>query len=210
VRTVDDTQVVIPMAGHSARFFEAGYTVPKPLIQFGGDTMIGHIVAQFSNFSDILLIVSEEQILNPKYDFSRVINSLGANVKMKIIPAHRKGPSYSIKLAESAIALEKKIIVHYTDFFAYFDIQKFVSELNVFDGTWATLTGFHPHKLRNTKFAHVQKDDRGFVSDIKEKETFTNEPEKDEASAGIYGFSSGKLMMDLVTKQIIQEIKAFG
>ena len=36
--------ILIPMAGAGSRFFDAGYTDPKPLIQIEGKTMIQRVI----------------------------------------------------------------------------------------------------------------------------------------------------------------------
>ena len=194
----DEYQIVIPMAGHSARFYDAGYSVPKPLIKFCGSTMIGHILSAFTDFPNILLIASEEHINDVKLNLKESILKIRPDIKIATIPPHRKGPSYSIKLAEKFINLEKKTIVHYTDFLSIFNLSDFLAELENSDGCWVTIKGFHPHKMRSTKFAHVIKDKEGNIIDLKEKEAFNENPEEEESSAGIYGISSGQLMMNSI------------
>jgi UTP-glucose-1-phosphate uridylyltransferase len=49
-------KVVIPMSGMSSRFFAAGYTTPKFLIEVDDKSIIEHIVDLFPKDSEVLLI----------------------------------------------------------------------------------------------------------------------------------------------------------
>lgn len=63
--------------------------------------------------------------------------------------------------------------------------------------------GFHPHRLSPTFMAHI-KENNLLVSEIKEKEPYTNDPVNEHASTGTYYFKKGsyikkyfKSLMDL-------------
>jgi hypothetical protein len=56
--------------------------------------------------------------------------------------------------------------------------------------------------LRNTKYAYVKKDNSDLVSDIQEKNSFTDNPMQEEASAGLYAFRSGTLLIDSLREQV--------
>lgn len=44
--------IIIPMAGLSSRFFEAGYQVPKYMLEANGKTIFAHSVSSFENYFD--------------------------------------------------------------------------------------------------------------------------------------------------------------
>ena len=50
-------QIVIPMSGFGERFRQAGYAVPKPLIEVDGKPIIQYIVEMFSDKDDFILYV---------------------------------------------------------------------------------------------------------------------------------------------------------
>ena len=45
-------KVVIPMSGMSRRFMDAGYTVPKYLLEIDGKTVIEHIIDLYPKNTD--------------------------------------------------------------------------------------------------------------------------------------------------------------
>jgi len=111
--TLENVQIIIPMAGKSQRFFDAGYKKPKSLIEFSGQPMIGHILKVFKKFTDVLLIVNEEDFSS--HEITRLISNFHKNAKVVKIKQHSRGPSYSVLEASEYIDQSKKIIVHYCD-----------------------------------------------------------------------------------------------
>ena len=53
------TNIVIPMAGRGIRFSEAGYTIPKPLIQIQGKTIIERAVESLGIHGRYIFIVQK-------------------------------------------------------------------------------------------------------------------------------------------------------
>ena len=55
-------QIVIPMSGLGERFVEAGYSVPKPLIEVDGIPIIQHVVNLFPGSTDVKFICNDKKI----------------------------------------------------------------------------------------------------------------------------------------------------
>ena len=54
-------QIIIPMSGFGERFRAAGYSIPKPLIEVDGKTIIQHVVEMFPGENDITFICNKDQ-----------------------------------------------------------------------------------------------------------------------------------------------------
>ena len=196
------------MAGKSQRFFDAGYKAPKGLVEFFGLPMIGHILKTFQNFKNVLLIVNEDDYVN--FDLSVSLKKLHPTVKIVKIKQHSYGPSYSIMKSAEFVELSKKIIVHYCDFSGVWDPYQTVNLLNNHDGVFLSFKGFHPTRLYGTKFAYGQTDEQNLLIEIREKESFTKFPEEENASAGIYGFQNGNLLLESIAGQIKTKLQING
>ena len=201
-------QVIIPMAGKSQRFFDAGYKKPKGLIEFFDLPMIAHILKVFKDFDDILVIISEEDDL--KFDLVNVIKRYHSSVKISKIGQHSFGPSYSVLESLPFISLTKKIIVHYCDFSGVWDPEETVNLLDECDGVLLSFVGFHPVRVHGTKFAYGRVNHNNQLLEIKEKGSFTHKPEDEKASSGVYGFSSGELMIQAIKKQVELNLQING
>ena len=197
-----DAQLVIPMAGKSKRFFDAGYKKPKWLIDVFNKSIIEHIIRNHAFFSNILLIVNNEDLLN--FNLNQLPQLQRENTQIVGIEPHGKGPSYSILMAEKHLKLNKKTIVHYCDVFVNWDIEKTVSDLENFDSIFLSFTGFHPTRLNGTTYAYAKLIDDGsnIIEDIREKQSFTQNFDQEHASTGVYGFRSGEFLLDSIKLQI--------
>jgi bifunctional N-acetylglucosamine-1-phosphate-uridyltransferase/glucosamine-1-phosphate-acetyltransferase GlmU-like protein len=202
------TQIIIPMAGKSQRFYDQGYTKPKGLIEFHGLSMIGHILKVFKNFDDIVLISNTKDA--KEFELEKYVSNLHPNAIVAGIDPHNLGPSYSILQAEKKISKNKKIIVHYCDFSGIWEPLETEALLDNHDGVFVAFKGFHPSKINKTKFAYGKTDNENTLLEIKEKGSFTTDPEKEYASSGIYGFASGDLLLESISEQVSLNLQING
>jgi bifunctional N-acetylglucosamine-1-phosphate-uridyltransferase/glucosamine-1-phosphate-acetyltransferase GlmU-like protein len=205
-----DAQLVIPMAGKSKRFFDAGYTHPKWLIDVFNKSIIGHIIKNNEFFSSILLIVNSDDLLN--YNINQLPELKQENIQVVGIEAHGKGPSYSILMAEKFVETNKKIVVHYCDVFINWDICKTISDLENADAIYLSFTGFHPTRLNETTYSYAKLIDGSLniIEDIREKQSFTQNYNQEHASTGVYAFSSGEFLLNSIKLQVLTSNQVNG
>ena len=67
-------QIVIPMSGFGERFRQAGYDVPKPLIEVNGKCIIEYIIDMFPGETDFIFICNREHLDEPKYRMQQILN----------------------------------------------------------------------------------------------------------------------------------------
>ena len=192
-------QLIIPMTGTGQRFKTAGYRQLKPLIEVNGRSFFEHVVEMFPDANDALFIISRDE--TQKYELINKINQKYPGSKIFEIPAHKFGPSYALLQAEEMISETKKIVVSYCDFHAAWDSSEMLDQLECMDGSILTYTGFHPHMVRNNKYAYVKKHGE-LLTQIQEKNPFTESPMDEEASAGCYGFSSKSVLISALKEQV--------
>ena len=192
-------QLIVPMTGTGQRFKDAGYRQLKPLIEVNGQSFFEHVVDMFPDVDDLLFILSRDE--PQKNVLLNKINQKYPNSKVLEIPAHKFGPSYALLQAADLISETKKIVVSYCDFHATWDPSEMLNQLETMDGSILTYTGFHPHMVRNNKYAYVKKHGE-FLTQIQEKNPFTDSPMDEEASAGCYGFSSKNVLISALQEQI--------
>ena len=195
------------MSGVGKRFLDAGYTTPKPLLLVQGKMVLEHILHQFPDVKNVLFIVNEKHFNSNELDLENTLKRISPNCKIAVVKIHDKGPGWAIKQSSKFIMKDAPVIVNYCDFNALWPREELRNFLNSdLDGIISTYTGFHPHMLRNQSFAYVKKNSEGFVIDIQEKSPWTDTPLDEEASTGMYGFRSGKLLLDSIDEQIRENI----
>ena len=200
-------QLIIPMTGTGQRFKAAGYRQLKPLIEVNGRSFLEHVVDMFPDADEVLFIISRDE--PQKNELINKINQKYPGSKIFEIPAHKFGPSYALLQAEEMISETKKIVVSYCDFHATWDSSEMLNQLEYMDGSILTYTGFHPHMARNHKYAYVKKQGE-LLTQIQEKNPFTDSPMNEEASAGCYGFSSKNVLISALEEQIELDLSYKG
>lgn len=195
-------QLIIPMSGLGKRFMAAGFNLPKPLIPIFGEPMIAHVLRMYDGWDDVIFVVNRNHLHDSGLHLEEKLLNLCPQGRIVEIGSHNFGPSYAVLKAQKYIALDKPVVVNYCDFAGEFDLDKYEFELRNQDATLLTYTGFHPHMLRSTQFAYIQKNKLGEVTDIQEKKSFTSTPMSEEASAGSYGFKSGEKLIEAIKEQI--------
>ena len=201
---MNDLQLIIPMTGVGQRFINAGFKELKPLIKLAGETMISHVMKMYKTVENPIFIISES---NPQKNILRgELIQIRPKSQIIEISAHKYGPSYAIWQIRDQIDKSKKTIVNYCDFSGYWKIDNMIQELEKSDGAILTYTGFHPHMLRNTSYAYVKESSEGNVLDIQEKNSYTDSPLHEQASAGAYGFKNGEILLDAIETQLKENI----
>lgn len=203
-------QLIIPMSGLGKRFLKEGYKLPKPLIQVLGKPIIAHVLEMFDGWDDVLFIVNKDHLQNKDLDMEHILLGLKPSGKIVPIESHNYGPSFAIYQAKESVSKDRPVVVNYCDFAGEFDLQEYEKQLQNNDSVLLTYSGFHPHMLRSNKFAYVKKSPEGVVIDIKEKESYTDNPMSEYASAGSYGFKNGSLLIDAIEKQMRTQMSLNG
>lgn len=179
-------QVVIPMSGQGTRYQKAGYTQPKPLIPVNGIPMIERLLEKFPLEWPCTFVMSER---HAQTDIQPVLKKLRPQGKVLTVPYHGKGPSYALKAALTELNPVDPILVSYCDYgmqWDPWDFKKFVEE-TACDAALISYRGFHAHYLSPVTYAYSRMEN-GFVKEVKEKGSFTDNRENEFASAGAYYF----------------------
>ncbi len=201
-------KVIIPMAGVGDRFVAKGYLDPKPLIKVNGKMIIEYILDSFPD-DQIVFICNSIHLRNT--NMSSVLKELRPNCEIIEIDSHKFGPVYTVKQAFDVIEDDKDVMVCYCDNPFIWNRKDFDTYLegNDVDGCVLTHTGFHPHTLSDTKMAFL-KIDNGLISEIKEKECYTNDPQTEHASTGAYYFRKGHVLKKYFDEALDKQVSFNG
>ena len=186
-------RIVILMGGVGSRFAAAGYQKPKPLIRVDGKTMAEHVVLMYPGEHEFIL-VSHERFANSEE--LRLLTEMLPRSRIVAVPPHNFGPVYTLSLVWNTLPENEPVLVSYCDFSANWDFADFIRNVEVagIDGAIPSYTGFHPHLLHRKKYAGILANPAGMIEHIKEKHSFTPNPEDSFHSAGNYYFSKAHEM----------------
>jgi len=198
-------QIIVPMSGFGERFRRAGYDKPKPLIEVEGKPIIAHVVDMFPGEHDFVFICNRDHLANPEFRMAEILRGLAPKGRIVPIDPHRLGPVHAVLQARPYVALNEPVVVNYCDFTCYWDYEdfkRFVAETDC-DGCVPAYKGFHPHSQGSTFYAYMRHNDL-WMTDIQEKQPFTDSPLDEYASSGSYYFKSGALCLETLDAQMAQ------
>lgn len=188
-------QIIIPMSGYGERFIQAGYRLPKPLIEVEKKPIISHVVDMFPSETNLFFVCNKEHLENSSYHMKEKLLEACPTSNIISIEPHKKGPVYATSQIYDHLTKNVPTIVNYCDFNCYWDYSDFLTFIKetCCDGAIPCYRGFHPHSLGSTFYAYVKEKARWAI-DIQEKIPFTDQPMNEYASSGTYYFSSASLM----------------
>ncbi len=175
------------MAGHSRRFKEAGYNLPKFLLNCGEKKMIEYVLDMFAESDTFHFILNSD--FQKDLDLHNFIETLSPNTFIYYIEPHELGPTFTIMQADLKINQDAEIIISYCDFTVSWDYELFKRQILGFDAGAPYFTGFQAASLGHTKYAYMMHEDFNMV-ELREKESFTDNRLSEPASTGIYYFKS--------------------
>lgn len=199
------------MSGFGERFRRVGYTVPKPLIEIDGKPIIEYVVEMFPGAEDFVFVCNRDHLADADLGMADVLDRIAPGSTVVPIAPHKRGPVHAVLEAASAVDLVGPVVVNYCDFTCYWDWQwfrRFVSE-SACAGAIPAYRGFHPHSLGSTNYAYM-REKAGWVTDIREKESFTPERMSEYASSGTYYFATGALMLDAFRAIVQRDLNVAG
>ena len=202
-------KLIIPMAGFGDRFVKAGYKDPKPLITVNGKRIIEYICGMFDKEDELIFICNDYHLATTP--MKKVIHQIRPDATVVLVPSHKKGPVYTMAGMESYIDDNEEVIVCYCDnpyLWNYTEFKKWIKESES-DGCILSHVGFHPHRLSSTFMAYM-KESNLVVSEIKEKEPYTEDPMQEHASTGTYYFKKGAYIKKYFQQLMDQDINYNG
>jgi len=228
-------QLIIPLSGVGQRFIDAGYTVPKPLIEVDGMPIIEHVVNLFPGETNVIFICNDLHL--KETNMREILEKIVPTCKIIEVPVKdRKGPVDAILRAAGAriegkyiISDTDEVIVSYCDYGTWWDYKDFLKNVrdSGADGAIPAYIGFHPHMLGSDNYAfmqynqddhHDEHDDHHdehddhykWMTKIQEKKPFTSNKMNEYASNGTYYFKTGIIMKKYFTELIYRDIQIKG
>ena len=70
---MDRFQIIIPMSGQGSRFKDAGFKLPKPLINVAGKPIIAYVIDLFPKETNFIFICNQDHLNNKNYKMRDII-----------------------------------------------------------------------------------------------------------------------------------------
>ncbi len=190
--------IVIPMAGRGSRFVNAGYNIPKPMIQVHGKPMIQVVVENLTpKCSHRFIFICQNEHIE-QYNLIPFLKLLGEDIEVIGIDGVTEGMVCTVLKAKHFIDNDSPLMTANSDQFIDFDINKYLEEIdkNNVDGLIMTM------KADDPKWSYAKTDANGFVLETAEKKVISS-----DATVGIYNFKKGSDLVAAAEEMIRDDVR---
>jgi len=173
-----ETTLILPMAGAVSRFFNVGYTTPKPLLDVENLPMIIKAVDCLPATTHKIFVCQKDHL--EKYTIAQEITHYYPESKILDINYITEGQACTCDIAfnnsEAEIDLEKPILISACDNGVYYDIhkyQKMVEDPNIDIIIWS-FSNNPTSKLYPHMYAWLDVDENDYIKRVSIKKAFTD------------------------------------
>ena len=191
--------VLIPMAGAGSRFKQAGYVLPKPLINVNGKPMIQKVVENLNIEARFIFLVQREHYKEYYLDIILPLITGGCNCEIIQVDTLTEGAACTALLAKKIIDCEDHLLIANSDQLVSWNSFDFMYAMLSYDGGILTFKDTHD------KWSFAKVDENGFVTEVAEKT-----PISDNATCGIYYFDKGSDFVKYAEQMVSKNIRHNG
>jgi HAD superfamily hydrolase (TIGR01509 family) len=191
--------VLIPMAGLGSRFADAGYDLPKPLIDVDGKPMIQRVVEDIAIDGNYIYIVQREHYED--YNLEELLTSITPNCEIVQINGVTEGAAVTSLTAKHLIDNDFPLVIANSDQITNWDSDLFLTlaQASPIDGSIVVF------KADNPKWSYADVDDFGYVTSVAEKQVIS-----EHATAGIYLWTKGSDYVTFAEQMIHKNLRTNG
>lgn len=191
--------IVIPMAGRGSRFANAGYTLPKPLIDVHGKPMIERVTKNITPSCEhrFIYLCLEEHITD--FNLKEYLNQISPGCVVVPVNKVTEGAACTVLLAEEYINNDDELMIANSDQYIDYPIDLYLKDMEGYDGLIMTMYA------DDDKWSFIAFDENRTVTTVKEKEVISN-----EATVGIYNFEHGRDFVKYAHKMIDCDLRVKG
>ena len=188
--------IVVPMAGRGSRFANAGYVMPKPLIDIHGHPMIEYVTNNIRPNCDHRFIYICQQEHMEKFNLTQELRRMSPGCAIVTVGHITEGAACTVLLAEPYIDNSDPLMIANSDQYVDTDINEYLAAIGECDGLIMTMPANDP------KWSYIQYDEKGFVTQVREKEVIS-----DQATVGIYNYKHGSDFVKYAHQMINKDIR---
>ena len=180
------------MAGAGSRFEQAGYKLPKPLIDVCGKPMIERVIESLSSNkldTNFIFVTQQEHLDLGLRDYLKDRGSIITINEMT------EGAACTTLLAEELINNDEELVIANCDQYLQWSFYDYITYSRLYDGCLVTFNSTNPHH----SYVRVKK---SLVTEVAEKIVIS-----DKASAGIYYFKKGSEYVKSANLMIDKDIR---
>lgn len=190
--------IVVPMAGRGARFQQAGFTLPKPLIPVLGQPMVRVVIDNVRPARRHRFIFLAQREAIDQYGLDRLLRRWAPGCEVFPLEGVTEGAACTVLLAKGLIDNAHPLMIVNSDQYVEVDINDYLAhmERQRADGMIMTMWADHP------KWSYVRFGADGLPCEVVEKQVVSN-----EATVGIYNYRHGADFVAAAERMIAKNLR---
>ena len=199
---------LIPMAGAGQRFIDAGYKIPKPLIEIDGVPMVIRAANSLPSADYWIFVCREEHIIQHRID--EKLKKYFPNSDIISINYLTEGQASTCMLAREFLLSDDLLTIGACDNSMEYDQNKFESHISNSDALIWTFKN-NPTVMKNPKmYGWVKATISGKATRVSCKEPISTNPIQDHAIIGAFTFRKAKYFLQAVDSMIAKNRRING
>lgn len=184
--------ILVPMAGAGLRLAQAGYLLPKPLVEVNGTPIVKIAIDSWGLKGKYIFVVQKQH--DEKYSFKRIFQEFVDDFEIVTVDGLTQGAACTALLAHEFIDNTEKLVIAVAD--VYNKILSDYWEQNWYDGIIFTMNSIE------SCYSYAKVGSDGFVCEVAEKRVISN-----HATSGIYTWTSGSDFVKYARRMIQKNIR---
>lgn len=190
-----DMTILIPAAGRGKRFADAGYALPKPMIPINGMPMLLQSVKSLPHGTKWVFACLGNHL---KQGLNKEILSAFPGAVIIPVSGVTQGMLNTCLLAEEQLDMKKPLLISACDYDLRYDAEAFdkIFRDKSIDAAIWTFRNHDIVKNNPEAYAYTVLDKNGNVTQISEKKTISDAPERDHAVVSVFYFRAAEIFLE--------------
>ena len=192
-------QILIPMAGRGSRFAQAGYEMPKPLIDVYGHPMVEYVIRNVtpSEPHRFIFLCLKEHL--DEFRLAERLETMAPGCAVVPVDHVTEGAACTALLAEKYIDNDEPLMTANSDQYVDIRIDDYLAAMKDRDGLIMTLP------CTGKQWSYIRYSEAGLVTEVREKEEIS-----DTGTVGIYNFRRGRDYVRAAKQMIAKNLRVNG
>jgi dTDP-glucose pyrophosphorylase len=207
---IQNSITLIPLAGHGSRFANAGYIVPKPLIEVSGKPMLIQAAESLPRGQDQIFVALEEHL--NKYPLEKTVNRQYPEAQVVSIGEVTEGQAITCSLGLEGADRNASLLVAAADngmVYNHDEYQKLITNDKV-DAVIFTFRHHTSSKKFPDMYGWVEVDNDRNAKHVSVKVPISDNPYEDHAIVGTFWFKKVEYFDDALQSLLEKNIRVNG
>ncbi|MBL8030468.1 MAG: NTP transferase domain-containing protein [Candidatus Doudnabacteria bacterium] len=199
---------LVLLAGRGKRFSDAGYKLPKPLIEVDGEPMVIASARHLPPADKLVFVVSGTYVEN--HDILNLLKKYFPESEIVIQTSPLQGQAHSALEAEKVINPKSELTISSCDAGLIYDVKKWEEAMKdqSTDALIWSFRNYPPMETNPTAYGWIKLNEQGLVEKVQYKVPLSDKPLNDHAVCAWFSYKTAKLCFDNVKDMIATNAKS--